>query len=279
MQQGLSCLTSLRALWLQHAVFEAPATLGTLPRLYALALVGAATGWAAVLEGLAAAAGRGPEAAGAAAGAWPAAAGLAAAAAGPAGDAVAVDAAGHASGCALRALHLQAHAQSVAEVPGEAWRALARLPPGLTRLELPYNRLGELPEGRYLRQLRVCAGRAWGGWQGCGDWSSIWPCRGGTPLRPLRACLLKRCLARACWRPQRWPPLAPLTAMPQAEAACTSAGGGGAAEPSLKRSSPVACLAADQAPAGAPCLRHQPAILFLPAAQTSRAAPLPPAGA
>lgn len=153
-QRELSRLTSLRALWLQHAAFEAPAVVGALPRLRTLALVGGAAGWAAVLQGLIAAAGHQgthPGAAGEAGGGQPAAA-----QAPRAGGAAAADAAdGPAAGCGLHALHLQAHAQSVAEVPGEVWLALVQLPAGLTRLELPYNRLRGLPEGPYLRELRV----------------------------------------------------------------------------------------------------------------------------
>lgn len=124
-----------------------------LPRLHTLALVGGAAGWAAVLEGLAAPGswdGAQPVAAGATAAGQSAAEQWSTAAA-----AAATRAAASASGCGLRSLHLQAHAQSVAEVPGGVWRALAQLPPGLTRLELPYNRLQELPEGPYLRELRV----------------------------------------------------------------------------------------------------------------------------
>ncbi|KAL4447791.1 hypothetical protein ABPG75_005010 [Micractinium tetrahymenae] len=155
-EEGLSSLTSLRALWLQHAAFEAPAALAALPRLHTLALVGGAAGWAAVLEGLAAAAGQlGAQSEAAAATARQHALVAAAAAAAATDRAAAAPAAAPARGAGLRALHLQAHAQSVAEVPGEVWQALAQLPAGLTRLELPYNRLRELPEGRYLSELRA----------------------------------------------------------------------------------------------------------------------------
>ena len=121
----LSVLSSLRALWLQHPAFEQPAALPALPRLHTLGLVGSAGQYAAVLAAL--------------------------------GSAL--------TPLPLAALHLEAHASAVAEVPRDTWAALAALTscPSLTRLELPYNRLGELPAGGYLAGLQ-----ARGLWGGCG---------------------------------------------------------------------------------------------------------------
>lgn len=123
----LSLLTSLRALWVQHGAFEAPAAVAQLPFLHMLALVGSAEGWAAVLDGFAS---RGSGGGGAGGG---------------------IDL----TVCALRALHLEAHATATGEVPAAAWAALAVLPAGLTRLELPYNRLRQLSPGPYLADLQV----------------------------------------------------------------------------------------------------------------------------
>lgn len=112
----LGSLRSLRALWLQHAAFDAPSVLAALPELRTLALVGAAEAYPAVLAAMAAS-------------------------------------------TQLRALHLEAHAWVVEEVPTGTWQALAELGAGcLTRLELPYTRLRELPGGAYLGRLEVGCG-------------------------------------------------------------------------------------------------------------------------
>lgn len=121
----LSALSSLQALWLQHASWEdGGAGAATLPALETLGLVGCGAAYAGVLEGLAAAPAPLP----------------------------------------LHALHLEAHASSVAEVPDGTWEALARLAscPHLTRLELPFNRLRELPQGPCLAGVQVsCRQRRW----------------------------------------------------------------------------------------------------------------------
>lgn len=132
----LSALSSLHALWLQHAAFEQPAALAALPRLHTLGLVGSAGQYAAALAALGSAPGPLP----------------------------------------LAALHLEAHASAIAEVPGDTWAALAALTscPALTRLELPYNRMAELPAGAFLaglqarRRLRCCAPVASAWRQACG---------------------------------------------------------------------------------------------------------------
>ncbi|KAI3425055.1 hypothetical protein D9Q98_008433 [Chlorella vulgaris] len=110
---SITALRQLRALWLQHALLEEPASLAALPLLHSLALVGGEDGWPATLHALAAV-------------------------------------------TQLRALHLEAHASAVAEVPPGTWRELAALQGGgLTRLELPFNRLVDLPAGPYLSSLQV----------------------------------------------------------------------------------------------------------------------------
>ena len=121
----LPALSSLQALWLQHAAFEQPAALAALPRLRTLGLVGSAGQYAAVLTGLGAAPGPLP----------------------------------------LEQLHLEAHASAVAEVPPETWEALAALAtcPRLRRLELPYNRLAALPEGAFLAGLQASIAAIGGG--------------------------------------------------------------------------------------------------------------------
>lgn len=116
---AISCLTSLRALWLQQATFQDAAALAALPGLHTLGLVGSAHQYAAVLSALAAGAPQGRP-------------------------------------LPLRALHLEAHASAVAEVAEETWSALAALPAQLTRLALPFCRLTELPPGSYLQSLQVC---------------------------------------------------------------------------------------------------------------------------
>ena len=115
----ISVLTSLRALWLQHAAFEQPSSLAALPGLHTLGLVGCAEAFPPVLAAVA-------------------------------------------GSIQLAALHLEGHASAVAEVPPATWEALAELRGGgLTRLELPFNRLRELPSGGYLAGLKV---RLAGGW-------------------------------------------------------------------------------------------------------------------
>lgn len=123
----LSALSSLQALWLQHAAIEQPAALAALPRLHTLGLVGSPGQYAAVLAALGAA---------------------------PSGQ------------LPLEELHLEAHASAVAEVPADAWEALAALTtcPRLRRLELPYSRLAALPEGAYLNGLQA-SGTRLRGWQ------------------------------------------------------------------------------------------------------------------
>lgn len=119
----LSTLSALRALWLQHAAFEAPAALAALPKLATLGLVGGADQFVGILQAME--------------------------------DAPAP--------LPLRALHLEAHASAVAEVPPGTWQALAAglgRCPGLDRLELPYCRLRELPPGPWLSSLQV---RGWAG--------------------------------------------------------------------------------------------------------------------
>lgn len=116
----LSALSSLQALWLQHAAFDQPAALAALPHLRTLGLVGSAAQYAAVLTSLAAGPGQLP----------------------------------------LEELHLEAHASAVAQVAPETWEALAALDncPRLRRLELPYNRLAALPAGAFLTGLQASSG-------------------------------------------------------------------------------------------------------------------------
>jgi hypothetical protein len=58
-------------------------------------------------------------------------------------------------------------------VPPATWEALAGLRGGgLTRLELPFNRLRELPSGEYLAGLKVWDWRVGWGWSEVGCFES-----------------------------------------------------------------------------------------------------------
>lgn len=137
----LAALTGLRALWLQHASFEAgaPEALAALPSLHTLALVGSVEQYECVLRAL---------------GAPPPPT-----APGPR---------------PLRALRLEAHASAVAEVPPAAWVALAELStcPGLERLELPFCRLTHFLDGPWLTSLQASKGGDCGG-QGEHGWRCV----------------------------------------------------------------------------------------------------------
>jgi hypothetical protein len=102
----------------------------------------------------------------------------------------------------LRALHLEAHATATAEVPPEAWRRLAAVGPGLTRLEMPHNRLRELPPGAYLESLQVRQGRV-------GRWESaerqrllVWPaCVSSTVCTSFTSACAGKARRRPCPTP------------------------------------------------------------------------------